>query len=186
MAKEIYSEWMLYAKAHAAAEKSMGIEKWVQVSYYIDIPEKEDGAVCLQSHGSQWSKLVFLYDMPRHQYDRYLWVIRWRYARLVCQYPRCNVQYYVCFYDKTTGLGLGFGEALSDLTAAKALLSRYKNRLKDYIESQSSNIFFNGNDDVVEKFNAKIRNTELKIQRLESQVKEMVAAQKAENADVPF
>lgn len=177
---------MLYAKAHAEAEKAMGIEKWVQVSYYIDIPEKEDGAVCLQSHGSQWSKRVFLYDMPRHQYDRYLWVIRWRYARLVCQYPKRNVQYYVCFYDKKTGLELGFGEALSKLTAAKALLSRYKNRKKDYIDSQSNNIFFNGSDDVVEKFNAKISSTKKKIQHLELQIKELVATQKSGNTDAPF
>lgn len=169
---------MLQAKAYAAAEKALRIEKWVQVSFYIDIPEKEDGAVCIQSHGSQWSKRVFLYDMPRHQYDRYLWVIRWRYARLVCQHPRCNVQYYVCFYDKTTGLALGYGEVLSDLIAAKALLSRYKNRKRDYIVTQSNNIFFNGSDDVVEKFNAKISATETKIQRLESEIKGMVESQK--------
>lgn len=156
----------------------MRIEKWVQVSFYIDIPEKEDGAVCIQSHGSQWSKRVFLYDMPRHQYDRYIWVIHWRYARLVCQYPRGNVQQYVCFYDKTTGLALGYGEVLSNLIAAKALLSRYKNRKRDYIVTQSNNIFFNGSDDVVEKFNAKISATEAKIQRLESEIKGMVESQK--------
>lgn len=181
MAKEIYSEWMLDAKARAAAEKAMRVERWVQVSYFIDIPEEEEDEYCQMASATQWQKRVFVYDMPRHQYERYFWVLRWREAKLVCQYPRQNVRMYVCFYDKRTGLSLGFREPLSELIAAKSLLTRYRNKRQDYIESQSSNIFFNGSDDVVEKFNAKISATEGKISRLERQIKELLSEQKNED-----
>lgn len=176
---------MLQAKDYAVVEKAIGVEKWVSVSYYIDIPEKEDGAVCILSHGSQWTKRVFLYDMPRHQYERYMWVLRWRLAKLICLYPRNNVQQYICFYDKKTGLELGFGKPLSKLIGAKSLLTKYRNRLKNYIDSQSSNLFFNGSDEIVEKFNTKISATEEKIDQLEKQIKDMVESQKPNDTD-PF
>ena len=59
----------------------MKIEKWVCIT--IEYRTKERQRVVL-----------FRYDLPRDVYERRQWVVRWRHARLLCQYPKENVQTY--------------------------------------------------------------------------------------------
>ncbi|MFR6717714.1 hypothetical protein [Alistipes putredinis] len=51
--------------------------------------------------------------MPRRMLDRWRWLVEWRRAKYVCQYPRKGVQVYHCYYDKRTGLQTGFGSLRS-------------------------------------------------------------------------
>ena len=62
------SDFYQYAKDLAKAEKELKIEHWVQIS------------ICY-GYGHQ-SVTLYTYDLPREVYERRMWVIRWRVARL--------------------------------------------------------------------------------------------------------
>ena len=81
---------MAYFKnIHSLAE--LKIEKWV----YISIEYKEENRERI---------VLYHYDLPRELHERYRWVIRWREAKLLCQYPKKNkhrfqllaIQTYLC------------------------------------------------------------------------------------------
>ena len=50
--------------------------------------------------------------------------------------------------------------------------------MDDYVKGKAGDIFFDGTDEIVEKFKSKISATEAKIQLLESEIKGMVESQK--------
>ena len=87
MAQENMGDWMEYAREYAKAQREMKIEKWVCIT--IEYRTKERQRVVL-----------FRYDLPRDVYERRQWVVRWRHARLLCQYPKENVQTYFSYYAK--------------------------------------------------------------------------------------
>jgi flagellar biosynthesis/type III secretory pathway chaperone len=68
--------------------------------------------------------------------DRYLWVIRWRRARLQCLHPREAVSTTYSHYDKTTGLKTDFGSSLYKLAAAKAQITKARRSREAYIVEQ--------------------------------------------------
>lgn len=91
---------------------------------------------------------LFMYDLPRALYERWLWVVDWRVARFKCMYPRDNVRAYYSFYDGKSGLDLGWGSVLGELSAAKAQVTKTERRIREYISDQKrNNIFFNEHDD---------------------------------------
>lgn len=83
--------WWEYARELAKAERELKIEKWV----YISIEYKEENGERI---------VLYHYDLPRELHERYRWVIRWREAKLLCQYPKKNkhrfqllaIQTYLC------------------------------------------------------------------------------------------
>ena len=109
MARERIDDWMQMAKDLARAERELQIEHWV----YITFEYREDDRSRVVLH-----KI----DMPRRMLDRWRWLVEWRRAKYVCQYPRKGVQVYHCYYDKRTGLQTGFGSLLSCVAAANCLL----------------------------------------------------------------
>ncbi|MGN1197093.1 MAG: hypothetical protein ACI4TA_05775 [Acetatifactor sp.] len=91
MAQEKMDSWWEYARELAKAERELKIEKWV----YISIEYKEENGERI---------VLYHYDLPRELHERYRWVIRWREAKLLCQYPKKNkhrfqllaIQTYLC------------------------------------------------------------------------------------------
>lgn len=91
MAQEKMDNWWEYARELAKAERELKIEKWV----YISIEYKEENGERI---------VLYHYDLPRELHERYRWVIRWREAKLLCQYPKKNkhrfqllaIQTYLC------------------------------------------------------------------------------------------
>lgn len=166
MAQERIDGWWEYARELAKAERELKIERWVYIS--IEYRTKERERVRL-----------FHYDLPRDVYERYQWVIRWRHARLQCQYPRENVQVYYSFYDKRSGLETGFGSALSKLSAAKAQITIARRKEQEYIEYQrKNNMFFNEEDDeMLLKFRRKLQEKIERYTELETEVKLLVNSQ---------
>lgn len=81
---------MQMAKNLARAERELQIEHWV----YITFEYREDDRSRVVLH-----KI----DMPCRMLDRWRWLVEWRRAKYVCQYPRKGVQVYYCYYDKRTG-----------------------------------------------------------------------------------
>ena len=78
MAQERIDDWWEYAKDLARAERELQIERWV----YVSIEYKDEAGRRCRLHS---------YDLPRELHERYRWVIRWREAKLQCQYPRENI-----------------------------------------------------------------------------------------------
>lgn len=100
---------MLDALDLAKAERELHIVHWVRIT--IEYRDNTGSMVEL-----------YRYDFPRESHDRYRWIIRWRTAKLQCQYPREAIHTSLSSYDKATGLKTGIGSCLSKLTAAKAWL----------------------------------------------------------------
>ena len=166
MVQEKVDGWWKYARELAKAERELKIEKWVFIS--IEYRRKERERVILHH-----------YDLPRKVYERYQWAIRWRHARLICRYPRENVQVYHSFYDKRTGLETGYDSALSKLSAAKAQITLARRKEQEYIKYQrSNNMFFNEEDDeMLLKFRQKLQEKIEKYAELEIEVKQLINSQ---------
>ena len=133
MAQENMGDWMEYAREYAKAQREMKIEKWVCIT--IEYRTKERQRVVL-----------FRYDLPRDVYERRQWVVRWRHARLLCQYPKENVQTYFSYYDRRTGLSMVFG-------------TNGRRKEQEYLEYQrQNNMFFNEvEDETLAKFRRKLQ-----------------------------
>lgn len=157
---------MEYAREYAKSQREMGIEKWVCITIEYRTMERE-------------RVILFRYDLPRDIYERRQWVVRWRHARLLCQYPKENVQTYFSYYDRRTGLGMDFGSALSRLSAAKAQITIAVQKEQEYVEYQrQNNLFFNENDDEqLAKFRRKLQTKIEKYAELEREV--VLSVQKA-------
>lgn len=104
--------------------KESDIEQWMVIC--IDIaPNYPDGRT---NHSA--AKTVHRYDIPRRMYDKWKWVFNWRLAWYQCQYPRNYVSKSYSFYDKKTGLEMGYGKALTKLISMKGQVTRNRNKLE--------------------------------------------------------
>ena len=139
-------EWMQYAKDMAKAEKELKIEQWVIISFYRNTERGEKVP-------------LFKYDLPRKVADKYDWVIQWRRAKLICQFPKGNVTHTYCLYDKRSGEDYSFGSCLSSLASVKAQVTKMERRIKEYIEWQKqNNLFFNEQtDEMLQKAVTKLK-----------------------------
>lgn len=130
MAQEKMDSWWEYARELAKAERELKIEKWV----YISIEYKEENGERI---------VLYHYDLPRELHERYRWVIRWREAKLLCQYPKKNIHTYYSYYDKRTGLNTDFNSLLSKLTSTKAQITIAERKEQEYLQYQrQNNLFF--------------------------------------------
>lgn len=139
-------EWIQYAKDMAKAEKELKIEQWVIISFYRTTERGEKVP-------------LFKYDLPRKVADKYDWVIQWRRAKLICQFPKGNVTHTYCLYDKRSGEDYSFGSCLSSLASVKAQVTKMERRIKEYIEWQKqNNLFFNEQtDEMLQKAVTKLK-----------------------------
>lgn len=160
---ETNKDMFQYAKDLAKAEKELQIRKWVsiEIGYY----EKRQ-FICL-----------YKYDLPRKVYEKRSWVIRWRCAKCQCKFPKQHISCYFSYYDKRSGLPLGFGTELSKLAAAKAQVTKVERNIKEYIERNNTSLFFDEqNDELLDtakkKLSQKIAAVRAAEERLERLVKE--------------
>lgn len=129
MAQERIEDWMQEAKDLARAERELPIDHWV----YITFEYREDDRSRVVLH-----KI----DIPRKMLDRWQWLVEWRKAKYICQYPRKGVQVYYCYYDKRTGLQTGFGSLLSCVAAAKAQITKIERKIDEYVGYMTHNDLF--------------------------------------------
>ena len=80
MAQESIDYFIQMAKDYAKAEKELEVQHWVFVNF-----ERKD-------ESNNYVRL-FSYDLPREVYEHRKWVVEWRKAKLVCQYPKGCVRY---------------------------------------------------------------------------------------------
>ena len=157
--QESVSDWMALAKAYDKAEKEQEVTPYVVVSL----------------RNRRTNEELYRYDLPREMFWRWHWVIDWRAAKLLCQNPKDGINHVLSFYDRKTGLEYGFGSLISKLTSAKANATIADNKLKEYIELQQGNMFFSEKEDeIVNKFKAKISAYKAKAAEIEEEIKEKV------------
>ena len=134
MEQERIDDFMQIAKDYAKAEKELEVQRWVFISI-----EQTDGMN---------SERLFSYDLPREVYERRRWVIEWRKARLVCRYPKGNVNCFFSYYDKRLGTDARLNEDLQRLISAKAQVTKVQRKIDEYIAyNQANNLFFDENAD---------------------------------------
>lgn len=164
--QESMDDWFQMDKDLAKAEKELKIENWVQIS------------ICY-GHGHQ-SVILYTYDLPREVYERRMWVIRWRMAKLQCQYPKQIVSTSLYFYDKRSGESMGLNSCLSKLISAKAQVTKAERMMKNYIEqNRQNNMFFDEyTDEELVKFREKLERKKLECAECEKRLELLVERRK--------
>lgn len=160
MAQEIGigKNWEEIAKASAKAERELGVKVYCLLS------------ICKKVNGKE--VILHRYDLPRETLQRWRWVINWRMAKLTCEDPRAHIYETLSFYDKTSGEAYGFNSDLHNLTALKGRITLQENRIKDYIEANKSNLFFDeANDPQLVKIRAKLERAKKNAQDAEARLK---------------
>lgn len=156
MAKqESVSDWMELAKIHDKLEKET-IRPYVMI--------------CIQDGDT--NKTLYKYDIPRQSFFEHNWIIRWRMSRIQCQYPRRRIIEVLSFYDKITGIELGFGSPITGYISAKAQITILKNRIAEYTERMKGDLFFDESTDlIIAKLNDKIKTQQDKMTNYEKEIK---------------
>lgn len=164
--QESMEDWFQTAKDMAKAEKELKIKNWVQIS------------ICY-GYGHQ-SVTLYIYDLPREVYERRMWVIRWRAARLQCQYPRHDVFTSFYTYDKRSGESLEVNSCLSKLISVKAQITKAERRMNEYIEyNRKNNMFFDENtDQELVKFRNKLERKKTECTECEKRLEQLVEKKK--------
>ena len=166
MAQERIDDFMQLAKDYAKAEKELEVQHWVFISI-----ERTDGRCNYER--------LFSYDLPREVYERRRWVIEWRKARFVCQYPKENIRCYTSYYDKRLGMNTRLNEDLRRLISAKAQVTKVQRKIEEYIAyNRAHNLFFDENTDADlkkarEKLAMKIANVQAAEERMKLKIKQI-------------
>lgn len=135
MLQEKIDDFMAFAKYYAQAEKELEVQSWVHVS--IEYTDPSRNVIRL-----------FSYDLPREVFERREWVINWRMARLICQYPKAGVHRFVSYYDKRLGNDPKLTADLRTLVSAKAQVTKVQKRIEEYVAYHKENdIFFDESTD---------------------------------------
>ena len=169
--QESLSDYYEEAKEIARIEKGLGIELWDRIA--------------IERDGDKYYERIQLYsyDLPRSIAEKYEWVIRWRAAKLQCQYPRYCVRIYHSPYRKIAGDNIGMQSDLDKFIASKAQLSKQQRRLDEYIaHEKENNIFFDESaDEMVVKVKAKIERNRQIVAEAEARLIEKVKQYKAKH-----
>lgn len=160
--QEDVSYWFQYAKDLAKAESDLKVEQWVEVTIYYGYAERQ--------------VTLYRYNIPREMYFRYQWVIRWRMAKLQCQYPKQIVSTSLSFYDKRSRESMEVNGFLSKLISAKAQVTKAERRMNEYIEhNRQNNLFFDENtDEELVKFREKLERKKLECAESEKRLELLV------------
>lgn len=164
--QENISDLFQLAKDIAKAERELKIEKWVEVTIYYGYAEKQVS--------------LYHYNLPREMYFRYQWVIRWRVAKLQCQYPKQIVSTSLHFYDKRSGESMDVNGYLSKLISAKAQVTKADRMMREYIEyNRQHNLFFDEETDgQLVKFKEKLERKKTNVVECEKRLESLIKGNK--------
>ena len=153
--QESVSDWFYLAKAYDKAKKET-----VVPYVFIRIEDRTTREV------------MKTFDVSRKAYEKNIWFFRWKLAEFQCQRPRHDMVQTLCFYDKKTGLNLGFGSLLSKIVSANAQITIIENKIADYKELMKQDLFFDeSTDPVLSKLKSKIEFQRCKKLEYENEIK---------------
>lgn len=166
MPQESIEDFIQIAKDYAKAEAELEVQRWVFISI-----ERTDG-------NCNYVRL-FSYNLPREVYERRRWVIEWRKAKIICQYPRGHVQSFFSYYDKRLGIDKHLNEDLNRLISAKAQVTKVQRKIDKYVAyNRAHNLFFDESTDTDllkarEKLRVKIAGVKAAEERLRLKIKQI-------------
>lgn len=117
--------------------------------------------------------------LVRELYEERKWVVEWRKAKLVCQYPKGCVRYTLHFYDKRLGNNIQLNKDLNRLISAKAQVTKAQRNIDKYVAyNKAHNLFFDESTDTDllkarEKLEAKIINVKEAEERMRLKIKQI-------------
>ena len=160
--QESVSDFYQYAKDLAKAEKELKVNRWVEVTLYYGYADKQVS--------------LYHYNLPREMYFRYQWVIRWRMAKLQCQYPKQIIGISLYHYDKRSEESMELNSCLSKLISAKAQVTKAERMMNKYIEYNRQNnlLFDKDTDDELVKFKVKLERKKLECSECEKRLEKLV------------
>jgi len=160
--QESVSDFYQYAKDLVKAEKELKVDRWVEVTLYYGYADKQVS--------------LYHYNLSREMYFRYQWVIRWRMAKLQCQYPKQIIGISLYHYDKRSGESMELNSCLSKLISAKAQVTKAERRMNEYIEhNRQHNLFFDEvTDEDLVKFRSKLERKKAYVTECEKRLKQLV------------
>lgn len=176
MAQESIDYFIQMAKDYAKAEKELEVQHWVFVNF-----ERK-----YESNNYDYVRL-FSYDLPREVYEHRKWVIEWRKAKLVCQYPKGCVRYTLHFYDKRLGKNIQLNKDLNRLISAKAHVTKAQRKIDKYVTyNKANNLFFDESTDTDllkarEKLETKIASVKEAEERMKLKIKQIQEGRNGEN-----
>lgn len=160
--QESMGDWFQMAKDYAKAERELKVEQWVEVTLYYGYADKQVS--------------LYHYNLPREMYFRYQWVIRWRMAKLQCQYPKQIIGISLYHYDKRSGESIELNSCLSKLISVKAQITKAERRMNEYIEyNHQNNLFFDEeSDEELVKFREKLERKKIECAECEKRLEQLV------------
>ena len=157
------------------------MESWHIMAKYYAKAEKETIVpyVFIRIEDRTTREVMKTFDVSRNAYSKNLWFFRWKLAEFQCQRPRHDMIQTLGFYDKKTGLDLGFDSLLSKLTSAKAKITLIKDAIDEYKEKMKMDLFFDeSEDETLARMKCKLETYVRKKEDLENQIKEKVGNMK--------
>lgn len=156
------NEILEYAKARKIAEKELKAERWVVIS------------IILKKNGKRIR--LHRYDIPISMLEKYDWVIQWRRAKYICQFPRdfINTEYY--YYYKVNNIAVKeYDECIKSLIALKAKITLQENNIKNYLEAHKNELFFDPeNDEQLIRIKKRLEIAKIKVQNTQIKLNDIV------------
>lgn len=125
-------------RAEEQVEKELNVNRWVIISIGYRSRDYKTPDV-----------LLYKYNIPVYLKEKYSWVIRWRAAKLQCQYPKEDICTWYTNYDKRTSLKLEHDSLYTKVIRWKGLVTRAKNIIKEYEEERLKTLFHDFQNDPI-------------------------------------
>lgn len=160
-----WEEYKAYSKDLSDLKKLIQEEEYISTSigYYINAENYTQ---------RKWIEL-YRYDLPRAMHFKYKWVIRWRVAKLQCQYPREDISQIDCCYDKKAGFDPEKKRLLERITNHYTQIKRQERILAAYNKECQGMLFETPKEQALRiKIEGKIANRKAELALLIKQYKE--------------
>ncbi len=162
------SDYQELSQIQKEIEASMNLEPMLSISIGVYKGKRQDGC-----------ELLYHAEIPRKMKDRWDWYFNWRRCYYQCQYPRNIVDMSYSFIDRRTRLEMTYNGVLTTYTSAKAQVTLWERRIKEYSE-EKRDLFGLDNDPIYQKALHKLSEKKLKLAEAEKALKEALAKAKAE------
>lgn len=152
------------AKKIAKQEKQQPVERWVTIEFR------------LRNSKDRSFRLLHTIKLPCYMLERWHWVILWREAKLICQYPFKSeyVETTYCYHRKTM-TDNDFQTVLNRLSATKAQVTIVERRIEKYVKERTANdMFFNpATDERLIKEYAKLKQKKQNVEERQQEVNQL-------------
>jgi hypothetical protein len=132
------NEYFEQQRAEEQVEKELNVNRWVIISIGYRSRDYKTPDV-----------LLYKYNIPVYLKEKYDWVIRWRAAKIQCRHPKEYICTWYTHYDRRTSLRLEHDSLYTKIIAAKAWLTRARNKVKKYEEERGRTLFHDFENDPV-------------------------------------